>query len=165
MQWKVSGAGASKINKIIGAFGATSGATAATAAICSAGVITGFVCGLPAGAATEVAGLLYAFLDLRDWNGRASSSTKTWVGPSLPHATLMRSTAVASDRDSIPIRTRQSAVAVGVVCGLVAALNVIALFWPSDKRDEHLASVTMFALLGTIAWLIRFAPARSRGGQ
>lgn len=77
-QWKVSGSEASKIGKLVGAFGAT--ATAA-AAICTAGIATGFICGLPNAAAAVVVGLLYAFIDLCNWNGKGFNVNKPWVGP------------------------------------------------------------------------------------
>ena len=69
-----------KFLKIVGASGASS---AAWAAACAAGVIT-FACSLPFGTGAIAAAVVYAFIDLCDWNGRGINVNIPWSGFVIP---------------------------------------------------------------------------------
>ncbi len=48
---------------------------------------------------------------------------------------------------------RTVAVAMALVCGVVAILNLLALLWPNPQRDRLIASATTLVLIAMVALL------------
>ena len=93
------------------------------------------------------------FADLCNWNGEASTSTD----PGLVRCSVPRDERQRKVSDQVrtgQLRQRRTvAVAMALVCGVVAILNLLALLWPNPQRDRLIASATTVVLIAMVALL------------